>query len=724
MNDVVVITKTGAKVPFDFNKVDAAIGKSARRVPSFKLRDDDLIKIHDYISSYIHSNAIKEVDVPTMHCLVEEALSNIGLTPVAESYRSYRNWKIELSRMMNDVYEEFLHIYNDDGDHENANADEALVTTKRCKVSGKLNGEIYKKFFLYPEEVQAIVDGFYYIHDRNARLDTYNCCLFDWFNVLKGGFRCGSQSYSEPKTVDAACDVLGDVLQMAASQQYGGMSVRVDDGMAYYVEKSYDKYMKEYYEDKRTIKLIASGTVSDDDIKIMAEESVLDRIRTELRQGIQGWEQKLNTVASSRGDFVFISIAFGLGTKWSERLVSEMLLRVRMGGQGNGTEKKPVVFPKLIFLYDEEVHGEGKVNNDLFELALQCSSVAMYPDYLSLSGDGYVAEMYKKYKKVVYPMGCRAFLSPWWERGGMHPADENDVPVFTGRFNLGAISLNLPMIYQKSVVEGLDFYETLHYYLEQIRSLHKRTIDFLGKKKASMSPLAFCEGGLYGGNLKPNDCIAPILKSCTISFGITALHELQLLHNGKSLLEDSQFANEVVDYILDYKNRITEEDGILYALYGTPAESLCGTQAKQFRNKYGVIKGVSDKEYFTNSFHLHVSEDVSGIEKQNKEYTLFHKIVGGHIQYVRYNVNYNLNAIRTIVTRAMRMGFYEGVNFQASHCDECGANFVEGDVCPVCGSHNISTMSRVCGYLGYTRLNGGTRMNSAKLCELRDRVSM
>lgn len=723
MKNVFVINKLGEKIPFDFNKVDTAIKKSAKRTPHIKMTHQNFLDIHQFIKDYIDRTGLVEVDVPTMHNLVEGSLSKIGLSEVAESYRSYRNWKAELSKMMNSVYEEFIHVYSGDGDHENANSDELLVTTKKCKVSGKLNGELYKKFFLYPEEVKDITDGYYYIHDRNARLDTYNCCLFDWFKVMKGGFKCGSQGYTEPKSVDAACDVLGDVLQMAASQQYGGMSVRVDDGMAYYVEKSYDLLMKEYMEDPRTKILIESGMQSDQ-IKEMAHESVIDQIRKELRQGIQGWEQKFNSVASSRGDFVFISIAFGLGTKWSERLVSEMLLRVRMEGQGKDKEKKPVVFPKLIFLYDKEVHGEGKVNNDLFELAIRCSSKCMYPDYLSLSGDGYVAEIYKKYGKVIFPMGCRAYLSAWWEKGGMHPADETDVPVFLGRFNLGAISLNLPMIYQKAKVEGLDFYETLHHYLEQIRSLHKRTIDFLGKKKASMSPLAFCEGGLYGGNLHPNDCIKPILKSCTISFGITALHELQILHNGKTLAEDSKFANEVVDYILEYKNRISEEDGILYALYGTPAESLCATQAIQFKNKYGIIPGVSDKEYFTNSFHLHVSENVSPIEKQDKEYALFHKINGGHIQYVRYNCNYNIDAIRTLVVRAMDMGFYEGVNFQASHCNSCGADFTEGEVCPVCGSRNVDTMDRVCGYLGYTRLNGSTRMNYGKLCEIRDRVSM
>jgi ribonucleoside-triphosphate reductase len=567
MKKLIVIKKDGTKEDFTFKKIDLAIKKSAKRVPGINLDELDFSKIHYFIEDKLNSMKVTKIEVPEIHNLVESTLRKVGLYEVCESYMSYRNWKVELSKMMDDVYNEFIKIYNTDGDKENANSEETLVTTKRCKVAGKLNGEIYKKFFLYADELEAIKDGFIYIHDRNARLDTYNCCLFDWFNVLKGGFNAGTQSYSEPKTVDSACDVLGDVIQMAASQQYGGMSIRVDDGLAYFVEKSYELYLDEYMNDPRTKHLLDSG-MSKYQIKDMADEFVINRIRTELRQGIQGWEQQFNTVASSRGDFVFVSMVFGLGTKWSERLVSQTLLEVRMAGQGRDKDKKPVAFPKLIFLYDENIHGEGKVNNDIFELALKCSSKCLYPDYLSLTGDGYVPDIYKKYGKVIFPMGCRAFLSPWFERGGIHPADESDKPVFLGRFNLGAISLNLPMIFQRSKVEKLDFFELLHTYLEMIRSLHKRTIDYLGKKKASMSPLAFCEGGLYGGNLKPNQCIAPILKSCTVSFGITALHELQVLYNGKSLTEDSEFANKVVDYILDYKAKITEEDQILYAAYG------------------------------------------------------------------------------------------------------------------------------------------------------------
>lgn len=329
-----------------------------------------------------------------------------------------------------------------------------------------------------------------------------------------------------------------------------------------------------------------------------------------------------------------------------------------------------------------------------------------------------------RYSPIVEILLCRASLSPWYEKGGMHPLDENDVPVFEGRFNLGAISLHLPMILAKARQENKDFYEVLDYYLEMIRNLHKRTFDFLGEKKASTNPLGFMQGGFLGGTLQANDKIKPLLYPMTMSFGITALNELQHLYNGKGLVEDNKFALEVMQYINDYVDRIKEEDGILYAIYGTPAESLCGTQVEQFRKKYGIIEGVSDKPYVSNSFHCHVSERISPILKQDREGAFWNLFNGGKIQYCRYKLGYNKQAIKSLVKRAMDKGFYEGVNLELCYCEDCGYEQVEMDVCPKCGSTNITKIDRMNGYLGYTRVKGKTRYNKAKNAEIKDRVSM
>ena len=306
----------------------------------------------------------------------------------------------------------------------------------------------------------------------------------------------------------------------------------------------------------------------------------------------------------------------------------------------------------------------------------------------------------------------------------MYPKHENDRPRFVGRFNIGVVSLHLPMILAKARHESKDFYEVLDYYLELIRQIHIRTYAYLGEMRASTNPLAYCEGGFYNGNLNYNDKIKPLLKTATASFGITAFNELQELYNGKSLVEDGQFAIEVLEHINKKINEFKEEDGNLYAIYATPAENLCGLQVKQFRKKYGIIENVSDREYVSNGFHCHVTEDITPIQKQDLEYRFWELSNGGKIQYVKYPINYNVEAVKTLVRRAMEMGFYEGVNLSLAYCDDCGHQELEMDVCPKCGSRNLTKIERMNGYLSYSRVKGDTRLNDAKMAEISERKSM
>ena len=708
-----IIKKDGRKQTYDPNKIIIAINKSADRA-LYTFTDKEIEKILGLVTTQLDSMQ-DEVSVLTMHSLVENALDEVAPT-VAKSYRDYRNFKNEYANMMDRVNMEANRIQFL-GDRENSNADSTLVSTKRTLIMNALNKELYIKFQLNQDEVQAINEGYIYIHDMSARRDTMNCCLFRLGDVLSGGFEMSNMWYNEPKSIDTAFDVTGDIILMAASQQYGGFTVpEIDTILAPYAKKSYEKYLEEF----RTVATQLHTEGTDEAAAAYAKSKTI----RDIEQGYQGIEYKLNTVASSRGDYPFITFSFGIDTSEWGREISKAILRIHKGGQGKKGFKHAVLFPKLVFLYDKDLHGPGCINEDVFDEGIQCSAKTMYPDWLSLTGEGYIADMYKTYHKVISPMGCRAFLSPYWEKGGQDKAGDDDVPVFQGRFNIGAISLHLPMILAKSREENRPFYEVLDYYMEMIRRIHCRTYEYLGHMKASCNPLAYCQGGFLGGHLDYDDRIAPLLDSATASFGITALNELQQLYNQKSLVEDGAFALEVMEYINKKIQHYKAEDHHLYAIYGTPAESLCGKQIKQFRKKYGIIKNVSDREYVSNSFHCHVTENISPIQKQDLEHRFWELFNGGKIQYVRYNLGYNMNAIRTLVRRAMDMGFYEGVNLALSYCDDCGYEQLDMDVCPKCGSKNVTKIDRMNGYLSFSRVRGASRLNDAKMAEIKERKSM
>ena len=386
--------KNGRTEEYNSDKIRIAIQKSANRA-LYEFKDGEKDKVVNIIEEKLTSMNIENISVYTIHSLVENALDEVAPS-VAKSYKDYRNYKKESADMLDSIYQEANRIQYL-GDKENANTDSTLVSTKRSLILNELNKEMYKKFQLNPEEVKAIYEGYIYIHDMSARRDTMNCGLFRLGDVMRGGFEMSNVWYNEPKTVDVAFDVGSDVIISAASQQYGGFSVcRVDTIMAYYAEKSYNYHINKY---------INRG-VSEDQAKEWAD---LDTKR-EIEQGYQGWEMKFNTVSSSRGDYPFISITFGLDTSYWGKIISKTILNVHKKGQGKDGFKKPVLFPKLIFLYDKKLHGPGCINEDVFEAGIDCSRKTMYPDWLSLSGKGYISEIYQKYGEVISPMG-RDFIA-------------------------------------------------------------------------------------------------------------------------------------------------------------------------------------------------------------------------------------------------------------------------------------------------------------------------
>lgn len=701
-----VINKSGCINEWNNEKIVTAINKAASRVDC-SITHNQAITIANackkVAGKYLKDNCISSAK---LHEIVISQLVHHNFNLIASAYQEYRDYKNTYAKSWEQLKEDADQIIFL-GDRENANFDSSLVSTKGSLVKGALTKELYKQFYLSKTEKFLTKRGDIYIHDlRDMIFGSVNCCLFDIGNVLKGGFKMSGIHYTEPKTVLSALQVIGDITLVATAQQFGGFTLpELDKVLLPYVIKSYDRYLIEY--DNNTEKAKAST------------------IR-ELEQGFQALELKLNTVPSSRGDFAFTTITFG---QWNQEtgtnrywlsMIGSTLLKVRQ----KGYDGVPVVFPKLVYLYDKNLIDTDPYAADLFTEAVKCSSKCMYPDYLSLTGNieqNQVGMEYHLYNKIISPMGCRAYLSHWTD-------PKTNKVITVGRCNIGAVSLNIPLIIAVAKKEFStnwkeSFWNLLSDRLQVIREFLCKRYEIIRHTKASTNPLAFTQGGFYNGYRQPDEEVGDLVDYMTASFGITALNEATVLWCGKSLYEDkSIFANKVIDFILAKLDKYKEQDHHLYALYGTPAESLCGTQATQYREYTGDNQFGS---FFSNSFHCHVSEDITPIEKQDTEAAAFHKVAGGHIQYVRLDNPENLEATKAIIERGMSLGFYQGVNFDSCHCNDCGTSFTNGGkTCPSCGSHNITTISRVCGYLGYSNINGHTRMNDAKLDEIKQRKSM
>ena len=702
-----VINKSGCINEWNNEKIVTAINKAASRVDC-SITHNQAITIANackkVAGKYLKDNCISSAK---LHEIVISQLVHHNFNLIASAYQEYRDYKNTYAKSWEQLKEDADQIIFL-GDRENANFDSSLVSTKGSLVKGALTKELYKQFYLSKTEKFLTKRGDIYIHDlRDMIFGSVNCCLFDIGNVLKGGFKMSGIHYTEPKTVLSALQVIGDITLVATAQQFGGFTLpELDKVLLPYVIKSYDRYLIDY--DNNTEKAKAST------------------IR-ELEQGFQALELKLNTVPSSRGDFAFTTITFGqwninepTDNKYWLNMIGSVILKVRQ----KGYDGVPVVFPKLVFLYDKNLIDHDDYASELFNEAVKCSSKCMYPDYLSLTGNieqNQVGMEYHLYNKIISPMGCRAYLSHW-----VDPKTNKVVTV--GRCNIGAVSLNIPLIIAVAKKEFStnwkeSFWNLLSDRLQVIREFLCKRYEIIRHTKASTNPLAFTQGGFYNGYRQPDEEVGDLVDYMTASFGITALNEATVLWCGKSLYEDkSIFANKVIDFILAKLDKYKEQDHHLYALYGTPAESLCGTQATQYREYTGDNQFGS---FFSNSFHCHVSEDITPIEKQDTEAAAFHKVAGGHIQYVRLDNPENLEATKAIIERGMSLGFYQGVNFDSCHCNDCGTSFTNGGkTCPSCGSHNITTISRVCGYLGYSNINGHTRMNDAKLDEIKQRKSM
>ena len=588
----------------------------------------------------------------------------------------------------------FAYKVTHDGDRENANKDASLNSTKQALIAEGFMKDLVREEM--PREwIRAHEEGYIHIHDLGNRfLDSHNCNLFDMGNVLREGFELAGIQYKEPGGVQSAFAVAGDVVLSASAQQYGGFTIsEVDKLFATYAEKTYEKaygyYKKETGDESLSARLAYDMTVR------------------EVRQGYQGFETKLNTVSSALGQIPFVTISFGLGTGEWERLITRTILETRM--EGLGKKGTTAVFPKLVFLHRKEI-ADGP-NGDLKTLALECSRKRLYPDFLSLD-EGYLKEVYEESGKPISPMGCRAYLSRFH-----HP--KTGEMIFEGRGNIGAVTLNLPL-YALETKEESAFFEMIDRYAEMVFAIHHETYRRVGQAKGASNPLFYCEGGAWM-SVGYDEYIAPVIEAFTASLGYIGLEEVCHALFGSGLDENQAFGVKVLTHLASLVETYRERDGHLYALYATPAESLIERFQTMNRRRHGVVQGVTDKAYMSNSFHQHVTKKHVGAKKMLLEKPMFDISTGGRIQYCEYPFGVDLLTLRQHVDLAMKLGLYHGINIESATCQECGHQG-EFHTCPKCGSGEVTSVNRCCGYLSFDKVKGKTRYNEGKRAEIKDRV--
>ena len=707
MTNIKVIKRNGSIEPYNSEKIVKGLRKASNRSID-KLKESDIDDILWHIENHIIGNSFSKqeffVKTDDIYGIITDKLLGYFSNNILQEYLSFNKYKDTYAESFDKVREfseSMLYV----GDKENANKDTALNSTKQSVISEATMKELMRTFELEPEWVKAHDEGWIHIHDMGSKfLNGINCCLFDMGNLLRGGFEINGLVYREPKGVQTALNVMGDVTLSASGNQFGGFTIpEVDTILKDYAEKTYCKWIK-YYRNQLG-----------KEMEFMADKLATERTLREIEKGYIGFETKINTISNSLGQTPFTTITFGMDTDYWAREISKIILKVRYDGiDKDGTT---VVFPKLVFLSRKEINRNvDSPNYDLYLQAIETSKKRMYPDYLSLDGENNnLAEIYEESGKIVSPMGCRAYLGKFY-----HP--ETGEMVITGRNNIGAVSLNLPKIAIESNKDKEKFFELIDKYSQVVWDIHDWSFEKIAKSKGSTNPLLFCEGGSWM-SVGYDEEIRPIVKASTASIGYVGLNEASEYLFGESITHKQGFGLDVVRYLKD--KWVDGENGkheFIPALYSTPAESLVYRFQKMNREQYGTISNVTDREYMTNSFHVHVAEDISSIEKIYKESPYHKYATGGRITFAEYPDGIDNRVLKDCVDYAMDLGLYNGVNIVSSSCPECSHQGDFLDECPKCFNKDITTVTRACGYLSFSKIKGDTRYNFGKQAEIRERV--
>lgn len=685
--------RDGTIVEFDKEKIRNAVYKAGGTMTD----EDSAIML--VLRSQIRDG--KAMKISQIQELVEESLMKTNPT-VARAYIEYRHDR-DIAREQNgklfrDI-KGLMTLSNKELTNENANKDSRVFPTKRDLLAGIVSKHMARNHILPKHIVAAHDSGDIHYHDLDYSPFTpyTNCCLVDLKGMLENGFRMGNADIEPPKSIGVATALMAQITAQIASHQYGGTTfANVDQVLAPYVEMTYNKHFKD---------AVWYGVPK-------SKQYAMEKTEKDVFDAFQSYEYEVNTLHTANGQTPFVTITFGMGTGWRERMIQKAILKNRIRGLG----KKGItpVFPKLVMFMEKGINLNPEDRNyDIKKLALECSSKRMYPDIISAANNRRITGS----SIPVSPMGCRSFLSVW--------NDEHGNEILDGRNNLGVVTINLPRIaIEAEAQEDEDahdaFWRILDERLELCFEALMTRIDSLRGVKASVAPILYTEGA-FGVRLKPDDEILELFKNgrSSISLGYIGLHETLMLFGSGQHPFDRIGSQNMGRLILEYLRAATEawkkKTGFGFSLYSTPAESLCHRFCKLDYEKFGSIKGITDKGWYTNSFHLDVDRKVTPFEKIDYEADYHYIATAGHISYVEFpDMKNNLEALEKVWDYAMDKLDYFGTNLPVDKCFECGSDdefkpTEDGFHCTHCGNHDPEKMSvtrRTCGYLGAPAVRG------------------
>ncbi|MCI8403747.1 MAG: anaerobic ribonucleoside-triphosphate reductase [Clostridia bacterium] len=700
--------RDGRIVTYEADKITAAIKKANVEVENSQKANEELI--YEAIEN-VEKTTGDVIPVEMIQDIIEKTLVGHNKYVLAKKYMIYR-YQRSLLRKSNTTDESILKLIRNENKElaeENSNKNTAHASTQRDYIAGEVSRDVTKRLLLPEHITMAHENGVLHFHDADYFIQPiFNCCLINIQDMLDNGTVMNGKLIESPKSFQVACTVTTQIIAVVASNQYGGQSVNVAH-LGKYLRKSRDKFQKE-------TQARFKDTLNDEAINNIVEMRVAD----ELKSGVQTIQYQINTLMTTNGQSPFVTLFLQIDeddeyVDENVKIVEE-ILRQRLEGIKNeqGVYVTPA-FPKLVYVLDENNCLKGGKYDYVTRLAVKCSAKRMYPDYISAK------KMRENYEGNVFgPMGCRSFLAPWKDKDGNYK--------WEGRFNQGVVSINLPQI--GIIANGNEdkfwqlFDERLNICYEALMCRHKALEGTL----SDVSPIHWQYGAI--ARLKKGEMIDKYLHGgySSISLGYIGLYELTYLMTGESQTSGrgKDFAMKVMCHMRDKVNEWKAATNIGFALYGTPAETLCYRFAKIDREKYGVIENVTDKGYYTNSYHVDVRENISAFDKFDIESEFQNISLGGAISYVEIpNVQNNLEALETLVKYIYDNIQYGEFNTKSDYCQECGFDgeiIINGDMeweCPQCHNKNhnkLNVTRRTCGYLGENFWNTG------KTSEIKNRV--